>query len=60
MLEEILQWFGQGLMSEINCEDVQFEFFEELGDELEIVYILEFLFQFLKEVLLLMVFVEDC
>lgn len=60
MLEEILQWFGQGLMSEINCEGVQFEFFEELGDELEIGYILEFLFQFLKEVLLLMVFVEDC
>ena len=58
--EETLQRFGQGPMSEINCEGVQFEFFEESGDELETGYIPELLFQPLKEAPSSMAFAEDC
>lgn len=58
--EETLQRFGQGPMSEINCEGVQFEFFEESGDELETGYIPELLFQPLKEAPSSMDFAEDC
>lgn len=33
MLEVVLECYGEGLLSEIICEGVDFEFFEELRDE---------------------------